>query len=142
MKKYWFIFLTACSISTFCFNNVDAKIKEYDLANYPILYFKDYLSEIKLRVTSQVQDINDWTGEVHSNNFKVSYIIEIITPLSNLDHKIYISLLDKEGFEVAQEFISNVAANYTGTVRGSFLLNPKHCEKICGVELLCRTALS
>ena len=52
MKKYWFIFLTACSISTFCFNNVDAKVKVYDLANYPLLEFKDYFSEIKLKATT------------------------------------------------------------------------------------------
>lgn len=139
MKKYWFIFITACSISTFCFNNAEAKTKEYDLVNCPILNFTNHWSNIKLKVASQVQDINDWTGEV-SNNLKVSYIIEVVTPLSHLSHKIYISLLDKEGFEITAEFISNVSANYTGTLRGSFLLNPKHCEKISEATLFCTTA--
>lgn len=134
MKKYWFIFITACSISTFFFNNAEAKTKEYDLVNCPILNFTNHWSNIKLKVASQVQDINDWTGKV-SNNLKVSYIIEVVTPLSNRSHQLYLTLLDEEGFEVAQEFISKVAANYTGILRGSFLLNPKHCEKISGAVL-------
>ena len=142
MRKYWFIFLTACSISTFCFNNVEAYKKEYDLLNNPTLNFKDHVSKIKLKVKSQVQDINDYTDRVLSNDFSVSYIIEVVAPLSDRSHQVYIVLLDKEGFEVAQKFITNAAENYTGTLRGSFLLDPKLYKEISGAELIVTRALS
>lgn len=130
MKKYWIVFLAVFSVSCFFFNDVNAAIREYELTNHPTLHFNDRVADasIKLKGTKYT-----CSTLIDSKSINVSYIITINYPAP--DCVVYLSLQDKEGFEIVSKRISPVAEEFVGTLKGNFSLEPSQYQKVSGAEL-------
>lgn len=111
--------------------------KECDL-NHPTLTFYGEkilenlpIYEIKLKGTKF------WQGDYDKSSklVTVSYIADLNVFLSDRSGTVYLSLQDKDGFEITRKSLQRVVAKYTGNLKGNFSLSPEEYQKICGAEL-------
>ena len=129
MRKYWILFLTVCSVSTFFFNEASASIKEYELTDHPTLTFEGPFSSYQ--ITLKGTKYTHYTPD--SKSINISYIIKVNTPISEC--VVNLSLQDKDGFEIVKKIISPVVKGYTGSLKGNFSLEPNQYQRISGAEL-------
>jgi len=93
--------------------------------------FSSSSSNYEIRLKIQERTFYD----LFENEIRMSYIIEISKPISGRDSIVYLSLLDKEGFEIEKFNIGRIAKGYSGTLKGSFAISSKKCSKISGADI-------
>jgi hypothetical protein len=69
-----------------------------------------------------------------SKNYIVNFSAKIVQPLSHEPGKLYIHLLDKEGFFIEKIFLDKLPENYIGTIRGAFVMG-KHLDVLSAADL-------
>lgn len=123
MFAKFFIILTLGLVSLSCFNNVIAKVIEVPSSN--IFVFKDPNNngEIKLKVS-----------KIGTCSVDVLYIAEIKYKARDI-FNVYLSLQDKDGFEIEKKFIGAIAKEFRGTLKGSFSTPFKEFKEISNVEI-------
>ena len=107
--------------------------KKYALKDRSILCFKDPsgLSRITLKGTRTKLIDYMLTG---SDSVNVSYIVNINDVIAD-GGLVYLSLQDKEGFEIARKMLDGVAEGFRGDLKGNFTLEPRDCRQIAYAEL-------
>ncbi len=69
---------------------------------------------------------------------EVAYVIDIGTPVAERPVLVFLRLLDQDGFSIHEELAGSVAANFTGTLKGSCRLRREISTRIAGAEICIR----
>lgn len=124
--------LSACSAYV-PYTDSCRSLVQSDLNGEKTLTFDD--ENQRYKITLKITDIShlDYLCE---SKIKVSYLIDINSPLSKNGASIYLRLLDADGFEIEKYFVSNVVKNYVGTLKGTLDLEALRLPKFSGAELV------
>ncbi len=119
------MFAIVASVFLFPFCSIQAGVRRDMPCDHITRTFDDphSLSTIKIRAT------------VNSPFINISYIVQVNSPIAESSASIYLRLLDKDGFEIRKDLLSNVVERYVGTLKGNFCIDPQEYQRIGGAEL-------
>jgi hypothetical protein len=67
----------------------------------------------------------------------VSYVVTIYkAPSFNKGSRVCLSLLDADGFQIAERNIGHVVPKFVGTLKGEFSMPYKDRQRVCGAEVI------
>ncbi|WP_068466735.1 hypothetical protein [Candidatus Protochlamydia phocaeensis] len=97
------------------------------LENQPIREWENKNYSIKLKQVYLDPCDTLWAGGEKSITF--AYIIQINSPLSEREGLIFLEFLDEDGFSLNSNMIKVCTGNFTGTIKGDFVVPLREFEK-------------